>query len=163
MSERETIGVVGTGIIGAPMARNLARAGFSVVAFNRTAAKAEALRADGVSVAASPAEVGRAAGVVITMVPDTPDVLAVVEGEHGLAEAMAEGSVLIDMSTISPEETRALAGRLAERGIAMLDAPVSGGLAGGRSRPRSRSWPAARPRRSSAACRSSRRWGRASR
>ena len=61
------------------------------------------------------------------MVPDTPDVLAVVEGEDGLAGAMAAGSVLIDMSTISPGETRALGGRLAERGIAMLDAPVSGG------------------------------------
>ena len=101
MSERETIGVVGTGIMGAPMARNLVRAGFTVVAFNRTAAKAEALRADCVSVAASPAEVGRAAGVVITMVPDTPDVLAVVEGEHGLAEAMAEGSVLIETKRTS--------------------------------------------------------------
>ena len=127
MSEQQTIGVVGTGIMGAPMARNLAKAGFPVIAFNRTAAKAEALRADGVTVAASPAEVGRAAGIVITMVPDTPDVLAAVEGEDGLAEAMAEGSVLIDMSTISPGETRALAGRLADRGIAMLDAPVSGG------------------------------------
>ena len=108
MSEQETIGVVGTGIMGAPMARNLAQAGFEVVACNRTPSKAEALREHGVEVAASPAEVGRAAGIVITMVPDTPDVLAVVEGEDGLAGAMAAGSVLIDMSTISPGETRAL-------------------------------------------------------
>ena len=85
MSEQQTIGVVGTGIMGAPMARNLAKAGFPVIAYNRTAAKAEALRADGVTVAASPAEVGRAASIVITMVPDTPDVLAAVEGEDGLA------------------------------------------------------------------------------
>ncbi len=127
MTERETVGVVGTGIMGAPMARNLAKAGFEVIAYNRTASRAEALRADGVAVAGSLAEVGRAASVVITMVPDTPDVLAVVEGEDGLAGAMREGSVLIDMSTISPAGTRALAGRLAERGIAMLDAPVSGG------------------------------------
>ena len=127
MAERETVGVVGTGIMGAPMARNLAKAGFDVIAYNRTASRAEALRADGVAVAASLAEVGQTASVVITMVPDTPDVLAVVEGEGGLAGAMREGSVLIDMSTISPAETRALAGRLAERGIAMLDAPVSGG------------------------------------
>ena len=127
MAERETVGVVGTGIMGAPMARNLVKAGFEVIAYNRTASRAEALRADGVAVAGSLAEVGQTASVVITMVPDTPDVLAVVEGEGGLAGAMAAGSVLIDMSTISPAETRALAGRLAERGIAMLDAPVSGG------------------------------------
>ena len=123
----ETVGVVGTGIMGAPMARNLAKAGFEVIAYNRTPSRAEALRDDGVAVAASLAEVGATASVVITMVPDTPDVLAVVEGDGGLAGAMREGSVLIDMSTISPAETRALAGRLAERGIAMLDAPVSGG------------------------------------
>lgn len=123
----ETVGVVGTGIMGAPMARNLAKAGFEVIVYNRTASRAEALRGDGCAVAASPAEVGQTASVVITMVPDTPDVLAVVEGEGGLAGAMREGSVLIDMSTISPAETRALAGRLEERGIAMLDAPVSGG------------------------------------
>ncbi|MDE2836914.1 MAG: NAD(P)-dependent oxidoreductase [Chloroflexota bacterium] len=127
MAERETVGVVGTGIMGAPMARNLAKAGFEVIAYNRTASRVEALRADGVAVAASLAEVGQTASVVITMVPDTPDVLAVVEGEGGLAGTMSEGSVLIDMSTISPAETRALAERLAERGIAMLDAPVSGG------------------------------------
>lgn len=127
MAERESIGFVGTGIMGAPMARNLAQAGFSVTVYNRTAAKAEALREHGAAVAGSLGEVARAASVVITMVPDTPDVLAVVEGEGGLAEAMAPGSVLVDMSTVSPGETRALAERLAKRGIAMLDAPVSGG------------------------------------
>ena len=127
MAQRETIGVVGTGIMGAPMARNLAEAGFEVVAYNRTRSRAEALREHGVTVAESPAEVGQSASVVITMVPDTPDVLSVVEGERGLSETMRAGSVLIDMSTISPAETRALAERLAARGVAMLDAPVSGG------------------------------------
>ena len=127
MAGRETVGIVGTGIMGAPMARNLAGAGFEVVAYNRTASKAEALEPDGVTVAGSIAEVGRAASVAITMVPDTPDVLEAVEGEGGLAGAMAPGSVLIDMSTVSPAETRALASRLASDGIAMLDAPVSGG------------------------------------
>ena len=126
-SKPETVGVVGTGIMGAPMARNLAKTGFDVVAYNRTPAKAEALRGDGVTVVESIAEVGRRASIVITMVPDTPDVLAVVEGEGGLIGAMAPGSVLVDMSTISPGETRALASRLAASGVAMLDAPVSGG------------------------------------
>ena len=106
VTERETVGVVGTGIMGAPMARNLAKAGFAVVAYNRTPEKARALESDGVAVAGSIAEVGRRATIVITMAP---------------------GSVFIDMSTISPGETRALAARLADRGIAMLDAPVSGG------------------------------------
>ena len=127
MAARETVGVIGTGIMGAPMARNLAKAGFDVIAYNRTPARAQALQPDGVTVADSVAQVGQQAAVVITMVPDTPDVLAVVEGGGGLANAMAEGSVLIDMSTISPAETRALAERLAARGLAMLDAPVSGG------------------------------------
>ena len=127
MAEREAVGFVGTGIMGAPMARNLAQAGFAVTAYNRTAAKAEALREHGVAVAGSLAEAARGASVVITMLPDTPDVLAAVEGEGGVAESMAPGGVFIDMSTISPGETRALAERLAERGIAMLDAPVSGG------------------------------------
>ena len=123
----ETVGIVGTGIMGAPMARNLAKAGFDVVAYNRTPAKAHALEPDGVTVADSIADVGRRSEVVITMAPDTPDVLAIVEGEDGLASAMAPGSVLVDMSTISPGETRALAARLAASGVAMLDAPVSGG------------------------------------
>lgn len=127
MAERGAVGFVGTGIMGAPMARNLAQAGFAVTAHNRTAAKAEALREHGVAVAGSPAEAARGASVVITMLPDTPDVLAAVEGEGGVAEAMAPGGVFIDMSTISPGETRALAERLAGRGIEMLDAPVSGG------------------------------------
>ena len=127
MTELRTVGFVGTGIMGAPMARNTVRAGFEVIAYNRTAAKAEALREHGISVAASPAEVGERADAVVTMLPDTPDVLGVVEGEGGLAAAMREGSVLVDMSTIAPGATRALAERLSARGIAMLDAPVSGG------------------------------------
>ncbi len=121
------IGVVGTGIMGGPMALNLVKAGFEVTAYNRTPARAEALAKDGVTVAKSIAEVGESCTVVITMVPDTPDVLQVVEGEGGLASSMKDGSVLIDMSTIAPGPTSELASRLANNGIAMLDAPVSGG------------------------------------
>lgn len=127
MADRGTIGLIGTGIMGAPMALNLARAGYQVVVFNRTLARAKAIEGDGISVAGSIAEVGRNASIVITMVPDTPDVLAVVDGPGGLAASMASGSVLIDMSTISPGTTREIAERLAATGIAMLDAPVSGG------------------------------------
>ena len=121
------IGVVGTGIMGGPMALNLVKAGFEVTAYNRTPARAEALAKDGVTVAKSIAEVGESCTVVLTMVPDTPDVLQVVEGEGGLASSMKDGSVLIDMSTIAPGPTSELASRLANNGIAMLDAPVSGG------------------------------------
>lgn len=121
------IGVVGTGIMGAPMALNLVKAGFEVTAYNRTPAKAEALAKDGVNVAKSIEEVGESCAVVITMVPDTPDVLDAVQGVGGLASSMKDGSVLIDMSTIAPGPTRDLASSLAGKGIAMLDAPVSGG------------------------------------
>ena len=127
------IGVIGTGIMGGPMAVNLVKAGFQVTAFNRTAARAEALASEGVTVAKSIAQVGETCSVVITMVPDTPDVLACVEGEVGLAGTMKQGSVLIDMSTVAPGATRELAGRLAAKGIAMLDAPVSGGSWGAQS------------------------------
>jgi 3-hydroxyisobutyrate dehydrogenase len=123
----ERIGVVGTGIMGGPMALNLVKGGFKVTVYNRTAARAEALAPDGVEVAQSIAEVGEKCSVVITMVPDTPDVLGVVEGDGGLASSMKAGSVLIDMSTVAPAATQELAGRLAAAGIAMLDAPVSGG------------------------------------
>jgi 3-hydroxyisobutyrate dehydrogenase len=127
------IGVIGTGIMGGPMAVNLVKAGFQVTAFNRTAARAEALASEGVTVATTIAQVGETCSVVITMVPDTPDVLACVEGDGGLAGTMKQGSVLIDMSTVAPGATRELAGRLAAKGIAMLDAPVSGGSWGAQS------------------------------
>lgn len=126
MADRQ-IGIVGTGIMGGPMARNLAAGGFDVTAFNRTSARAEELRPSGVEVAKSVSELGEKCSVVITMVPDTPDVIDVIEGKDGLASSMKEGTVLIDMSTVSPAETRKLASRLMAKGIGMLDAPVSGG------------------------------------
>jgi 3-hydroxyisobutyrate dehydrogenase len=121
------IGFIGLGIMGAAMVRNLCKAGFAPVVWNRTRAKADALVAAGVTVADSPQAVAQAAPVVITMVTDTPDLLEVVEGPAGVTHGISSGSVLIDMSTVSPSATRELAARLESNGAAMLDAPVSGG------------------------------------
>ncbi|MDA1215484.1 MAG: NAD(P)-dependent oxidoreductase [Chloroflexi bacterium] len=130
MSTEKTVGFIGLGIMGAPMVRNLAKAGFQVVAWNRTRSKAEALQGDGITLADSPKSVGEACPVVITMVSDTPDLVAVTEGPDGVSEGLSAGSILIDMSTVAPGATRELAERLGKRGISMLDAPVSGGSTG---------------------------------
>lgn len=126
----EQIGFIGLGIMGQGMARNLLRAGFDLVVWNRTPSKMDALVSEGASAAGSPAELARACDIVITCVSDTPDVEAVVLGENGVIHGLREGSLLIDMSTISPKVTREIAARLAERGVHMLDAPVSGGSEG---------------------------------
>ena len=124
------IGFIGLGTMGAPMAKNLLRAGFELTVHNRTRDKEEALAAAGATRAASPREAAAGADVVITNVSDTPDVEAVVLGDDGTVHGLKEGSVLIDVSTISPSVTRTIAAKLAERGVAMLDAPVSGGSEG---------------------------------
>ena len=124
------IGFIGLGTMGAPMAKNLLRAGFELTVHNRTRGKEEALAAAGAKRAASPREAAAGADVVVTNVSDTPDVEAVVLGEDGAVHGLKEGSVLIDVSTISPSVTRTIAITLAERGVAMLDAPVSGGSEG---------------------------------
>jgi len=126
----EQIGFIGLGIMGQGMARNLLRAGFDLVVWNRTPSKMDALVSEGASAAGSPAELARACDIVITCVSDTPDVEAVVLGENGVIHGLREGSLLIDMSTISPKVTREIAARLAEREVHMLDAPVSGGSEG---------------------------------
>jgi 2-hydroxy-3-oxopropionate reductase len=126
----EKIGFIGLGIMGMPMARNLLKAGFEVVAYNRTTSKAEALTKEGARRANSPRELAMECPVVITIVSDTPDVEAVILGKDGVIEGARAGSVVIDMSTISPTATRAMATRLKEKGVAMLDAPVSGGDVG---------------------------------
>ena len=124
------IGVIGTGIMGAPMARNLLRAGHAVTVHNRTRARAEALVADGATVADSPAAVARGVEVVVTMLPDSPEVEAVMSGPEGVLAGAAPGLLAIDMSTISPAVARRLAARAAEAGVGFLDAPVSGGEQG---------------------------------
>ncbi len=124
------IGFIGLGIMGMPMARNLLKAGFEVVAYNRTASKAEALAREGARKADSPKELAEECPVVITIVSDTPDVEAVILSKDGVIEGIKPGSVVIDMSTISPRATQDIAACLKEKGVAMLDAPVSGGDVG---------------------------------
>ncbi|MBI4203352.1 MAG: NAD(P)-dependent oxidoreductase [Chloroflexi bacterium] len=127
------IGFIGLGIMGMSMARNLMKAGFPVVAWNRTPAKAQALAAEGAAAAGSPREVAQACPIIITMVTDSPDVEAVALGPGGVIEGIQPDAVHIDMSTISPTTTRKIAARLKEKGAHMLDAPVSGGSWGAQS------------------------------
>ncbi|MFL5816868.1 MAG: NAD(P)-dependent oxidoreductase [Conexibacter sp.] len=128
---RPLVGVIGLGIMGAPMARNLLRAGFPLVVWNRTAARADALVAEGAALAASPREVAERAAITITMLSDSPDVEAVYRGPDGVLAGVTshdgDTPILIDMSTIAPRVARELAHEAAERGASMLDAPVSGG------------------------------------
>jgi 3-hydroxyisobutyrate dehydrogenase len=124
------VGFVGLGTMGGAMAANAARAGFEVSAWNRTPGRAEELGDLGVVVRESAAAVAAASDVVITIVSDTPDVEAVLFGPDGVAAGAQPGSLVIDMSTISPSATRDFASRLAQTDVAMLDAPVSGGSEG---------------------------------
>ncbi|MCA1719373.1 MAG: 2-hydroxy-3-oxopropionate reductase [Actinobacteria bacterium] len=125
------IGFVGLGIMGQPMAQNLVEAGHELVLYNRTREKAEELANEGgAEVADSPKEVAEKSDVIITMLPDSPQVEEVVAGEGGLFEGIKEGTLLVDMSTISPMVTEELAAEAKERGASMLDAPVSGGQPG---------------------------------
>jgi len=128
----ERIGFVGTGIMGAPMARNALKAGFAVTVTNRTLARAEPLAKDGATVVKTPREVAERSDIVVTMVPNTPHVDAAVFGPDGLASGAREGLLLIDMSTISPTATREFAERAANNKppFHTLDAPVSGGEIG---------------------------------
>ena len=124
------VGFIGLGIMGIPMVRNLIKAGFDVTVYNRTASKVDKMVAEGAQKVNSPAEVARKNAVIITMVSDTPDVEKVILGENGVIEGVHPDSVVIDMSTISPQATRKIAARLEEKKANMLDAPVSGGEGG---------------------------------
>jgi 3-hydroxyisobutyrate dehydrogenase len=124
------IAFIGMGTMGLPMALNLIRAGHRVTVHNRTRERETAAEEAGARRAASPAEAARGAAITITCVSDTPDVEAVVLGEAGVIQGAGAGSLLIDMSTISPAATKEIAAALAAQGIRMLDAPVSGGSEG---------------------------------
>jgi 3-hydroxyisobutyrate dehydrogenase len=126
----ERIGFIGLGIMGRGMAANLLKAGFSVRVWNRTASRIDALVAAGAEAGASPADVAANSDIIITCVSDTPDVEAVVLGDDGVIHGVKEGALLVDCSTISPKVTQEIAALLAEKGVHMLDAPISGGSEG---------------------------------
>lgn len=126
----ETVGFIGLGIMGKPMAHNLIEVGYRLVVHSRSRGPVDDLAGDGASTADTPREVAQQSGVIITMLPDSPEVREVVAGENGVLEGAKDGSLLIDMSTISPVVTKELSRMAAERGVGMLDAPVSGGDVG---------------------------------
>ncbi|MBV9788529.1 MAG: NAD(P)-dependent oxidoreductase [Chloroflexi bacterium] len=126
----ERIGFIGLGIMGRGMAHNLLKAGFELRVWNRTASRADELVQAGAIAAATPAELAAQSDVVIVCVSDTPDVVGVVLGEQGVIGGAQSGALVIDMSTISPQVTQEIAAKLGDKGVHMLDAPVSGGSEG---------------------------------
>lgn len=130
MTDQPRVAFLGLGTMGAAMAANLARAGFRVTGWNRTAGRATGLAELGVTTAASPASAVADVDVVVICVSDTPDVDAVLFGSGGVVEGAQAGLLVIDCSTIAPSGAWDFAARLRERGISMIDAPVSGGSEG---------------------------------
>lgn len=126
----EKVGFIGLGIMGQGMAHNLLKAGFPLTVWNRTAGKIETLVEAGAQAASDPADVATRSDVIVICVSDTPDVEEVVLGERGVIQGVKAGSLAIDCSTISPTVTQKIAATLAERGVGMLDAPISGGSEG---------------------------------
>jgi 2-hydroxy-3-oxopropionate reductase len=126
----ETVGFIGLGLMGKPMAHNLLKRGFPLVVHSRSPGPVEELAAAGATRATSPADVARQAARIITMLPDSPDVEHVLTGRDGVFSAIAPGTILIDSSSISPAVARRLAAEARTRGAVMLDAPVSGGEIG---------------------------------
>ncbi|NOX67252.1 MAG: NAD(P)-dependent oxidoreductase [Chlorobi bacterium] len=124
------IGFIGLGIMGKPMAMNLMKAGFELVVYNRTKSRMDELIQSGAAGVESPKEAAENSDIIITIVSDTPDVEDVILGEQGVIHGVKAGSVVIDMSTISPSVTKEIALKLKEKNADMLDAPVSGGDTG---------------------------------
>lgn len=127
---KETIGFIGLGIMGQGMVRNLLKAGFEVCIWNRTASKMTPLVEAGATAGESPQDVASKSDLIITCVSDTPDVETVILGENGVIHGAQAGNLVIDMSTISPQVTIEMAQALNEKGVHMLDAPISGGSEG---------------------------------
>jgi len=124
------IGVIGVGIMGEPIARNLLRAGHPVYLHSRTRAKADRLLSEGAHWKDTPAALAREADIILSVVSDSPDVEAVYLGGDGVCRALRPGALCIDMSTVAPETSRAVAEAVRQRGGSFLDAPVSGGKTG---------------------------------
>ncbi|ODU05957.1 MAG: 2-hydroxy-3-oxopropionate reductase [Pseudonocardia sp. SCN 72-86] len=125
-----TVGFIGLGVMGGPMARNLLKAGFDVVGLNRSQAKAESFSRDGGRVATDVAELAAESDMVALMLPDSAEVLSVATGDGGVLESLRTGSLVIDFSTIAPTTARIVAEAAHPLGIGVLDAPVSGGETG---------------------------------
>jgi len=125
-----TVGFIGLGIMGKPMARNLVKAGYPLVVHNRSRGAVEELTKEGARPATGPQEVASQSELVITMLPDSPDVELVYAGERGIFAGVKPGTLLVDMSSISPIVARKLAQQAQKQGCEMLDAPVSGGETG---------------------------------
>jgi 3-hydroxyisobutyrate dehydrogenase-like beta-hydroxyacid dehydrogenase len=127
------VGCIGLGTMGGPMAGHLLDAGHEVAVWNRTASKGDELVARGARRADSPADAARDADVVVTCVSDTPDLVAVVLGDHGVIEGIRDGAVLLDCSTVSPSAEKELAEALAGKSVEVVDAPLSGGAEGAKN------------------------------
>lgn len=126
----EKLGFIGLGIMGKGMVHNLLKNGFDVCVWNRTASKVDEFVAAGATVGSSPADVASKCDIVFICVSDTPDVEAVVMGDSGVIEGVKSGALVVDHSTISPQTSRDIAAKLNEKGVQMLDAPISGGNEG---------------------------------
>ena len=133
MSNKPIVGFIGLGIMGKPMAQNLLRAGYSLVVLNRSRAAVDELVAEGAKAGDSPRDVAARSQVVITMLPDSPDVESVVLGNDGVAQGIDGAALYLDMSTIAPASARKIAEALGKRGVDVLDAPVSGGEQGAKN------------------------------
>ena len=127
---KRRIGFIGLGIMGKPMAKNLLRAGFPLTVFNRSTPPVEELIREGASSAVSPKAVAESSEVIITMLPDSPQVEEVVLGERGVLQGVKPGAILIDMSSINPLVTQKISAIAKQKAVEMLDAPVSGGEMG---------------------------------
>ena len=124
----QTVGFIGLGIMGSRMVKNVLKAGYAVRAQNRTAAKAEALKPLGATVVATPREAAAGAEVVVTMVADPPALAAVLEGPDGVFAGCRRGTLVVDMSTVDPGTSQAMAGKARALGLRYLEAPVTGGV-----------------------------------